>query len=66
MRIYLYREHIEQLNEVSDKQALKIMKDIREAYSLPSARYISVKAYCNYFMTDQEDVLEFLDSKKAS
>lgn len=65
MQLYLYREHIERLNEVSDKMALKIMKDIREAYNLPHTRYISIKAYCNYFMLDREDVLGCLNSKKT-
>ncbi|WP_166963665.1 hypothetical protein [Yeosuana marina] len=66
MRLYLYREHIEQLNEVSDKVALKIMKEIREEYNLPVTRYISIKAYCDYFRQDREDVWKFLNSKKAS
>ena len=65
MRLYLYREHIEQLNEVSDKVALKIMKDIREEYHLPVTRYISIKAYCDYFRLDREDVWHFLSQKKA-
>ena len=66
MRLYLYREHIEQLNEVSDKVALKIMKDIREEFGLPHTRYISIKSYCKYFMLDSEDVLAILNRKKAS
>ncbi|MGZ0017463.1 hypothetical protein [Yeosuana sp. AK3] len=66
MRLYLYREHIEQLNEVSDKVALKIMKDIRVEYHLPNARYISIKAYCDYFRLDREDVWRFLNSRRAS
>ncbi|NCP06505.1 MAG: hypothetical protein GW839_12150 [Flavobacteriales bacterium] len=66
MRLYLYREHIEQLNEVSDKVALKIMKEIREEYHLPVTRNISIKAYCDYFRQDRVDVWKFLNSKKAS
>lgn len=66
MRLYLYREHIEHLNEVSDKIALKIMKDIREEYHLPNARYISIKAYCDYFRLDREDVWRFLNNRRAS
>ncbi|APY10011.1 hypothetical protein BWZ22_01565 [Seonamhaeicola sp. S2-3] len=66
MRLYLYREHIERLNEVSDKGALKIMKDIREEYNLPHTRYISIKAYCDYFMLDREDVWACLEHTKAS
>ncbi|MFL1012235.1 hypothetical protein [Flavisericum labens] len=66
MRLYLHREHIERLNEVSDKVALKIMKDIREEFGLPHTRYISVKSYCKYFMLDREDVWQTLNSKKAS
>ncbi|MFY0714754.1 hypothetical protein J1D01_13845 [Seonamhaeicola sp. NFXS20] len=66
MRLYLYREHIERLNEVSSKVALKIMNDIREAYNLPHTRYISIKAYCKYFMQDREDVWAALEHTKAS
>ena len=65
MQLYLYREHIERLNEVSDKEALNIMKEIREEYNLPRKRYISVKAYCDYFRLDREDVWDYLNSKKA-
>ncbi|NCO64499.1 MAG: hypothetical protein GW849_11545, partial [Flavobacteriia bacterium] len=56
----------EQLNEVSDKVALKIMKEIREEYHLPVTRNISIKAYCDYFRQDRVDVWKFLNSKKAS
>ncbi|WP_372757812.1 hypothetical protein [Mariniflexile sp.] len=66
MRLYLYREHIEQLNLVSDKIALKIMKDIKEEYNLPNVRYISIKAYCEYFMVEREDVYASLNKRKAS
>ncbi|WP_372757287.1 hypothetical protein [Mariniflexile sp.] len=65
MLLYLYREHIERLNAVSDKVALKIMKDIREEFNLPHTRYISVKAYCDYFNLDREDVWKFINSKKT-
>ena len=60
MRLYLHRDDIELLNEVSDKIALQIMQEIRDTYNLPKTRYISVTAYCKYFMVEREDVLEFL------
>lgn len=66
MQLYLYREHIERLNEVSSKVALKIMNDIREEYNLPHTRYISIKAYCKYFMQDEEVVWAALNNKKES
>jgi len=66
MRLYLYREHIEQLNLVSDKNALKIMKDIKAHYHLPNTRYISIKAYCDYFMVERDDVYATLNKRNAS
>lgn len=66
MRLYLYREHIEQLNLVSDKIALKIMKDIKAHFRLPNTRYISTKAYCDYFRVERDDVYATLNKKKAS
>jgi hypothetical protein len=64
MRLYLYRQDIQELNGVSDKTALKTMSDIREEYSLPKTQYISVKAYCQYFRVDKEDVYEKLGGSK--
>ena len=66
MRLYLHRPDIETLNSVSDKQALQIMQDIREQYGLPKTRYISVKAYCEYFRVERDDVHEALSLKNAS
>jgi hypothetical protein len=57
MRLYLYRQDIQKLNGVSDKTALKIMNDIREELKLPKTRYVSVKAYCEYFKVDKEDLI---------
>ena len=56
MRLYLYRQDIQDLNSVSDKTALKIMNDIRETLKLPKTRYVSTKAYCEYFKVDKEDL----------
>ena len=66
MRLYLHRPDIETLNAVSDKQALRIMQNIREEFGLPKTRYISVKAYCEYFMVERDDVLQTLNLRHAS
>ena len=65
MRLYLYRPDIETLNDVSDKQALRIMQDIREEFGLPKTRYISIRAYCQYFLLEPEDVHEALNYKQT-
>ncbi len=62
MRLYLHRQDIQDLNEVSDKTALKTMQDIREEYNLPKTHYISVKAYCEFFRVDKEDVYKKLET----
>ena len=38
------------------------MQDIREEYNLPKTNYISVKAYCQYFRVDKEDVYKKLET----
>jgi hypothetical protein len=65
MRLYLYRQDIEKLNEVSDKEALNIMQDIRRAYKLPKKRYVSINAYCEYFYHNVDLVLEALSVRRA-
>lgn len=60
MRLYVDRQDIQELNNVSEKEALNIMRRIREDYNLPRKRYVSIKAYCKFFMTDQESVLKAL------
>lgn len=60
MRLYVDRQDIQELNNVSEKEALNIMRMIREDYNLPRKRYVSIKAYCKFFMTDQEAVLKAL------
>lgn len=65
MLLYLHRDDIEYLNSVSDKIALQIMQDVRDTYNLPKTRYISISAYCKYFMVEREDVLESLKLKRA-
>jgi hypothetical protein len=65
MRLYLHRQDIQKLNEVSDKEALNIMRDIREAYNLPKKRYISINAYCKYFHHNVDLVLEALSVRRA-
>jgi hypothetical protein len=60
MRLYLYRQDIQELNGVSEKTALKILSDIRQEYNLPKTHSVSVKAYCQYFRVDKEDVLQCL------
>lgn len=60
MRPVLYRQDIEQLNGVSDKEARAIMRDIRRDYKLPKKRYISLNAYCDYFKIKEEYVLKCL------
>ncbi len=64
MRLYLDRQDIEDLNQVSDKTALKIMSDIRNQYNLPKTHYISIKAYSKYFMVDREEVWQKLEDMK--
>ena len=65
MRLYLYRQDIQDLNQVSEKEALSIMRDIREEYKLAKKRYISVHAYCKYFMVPREEVYDALQLKKT-
>jgi hypothetical protein len=65
MRLYLYRQDIQDLNGVSDKTALKIMSDIRQEYNLPKIHSVSVKAYCQYFRVDKDDVYEALGINKT-
>jgi hypothetical protein len=65
MRLYLYRQDIQKLNGVSDKTALKIMNDIRQEYNLPKTHSVSVKAYCQYFRVDKDDVYEALGINKT-
>ena len=60
MKLYLHRQDIEKLNEVSEKEALNIMRDIREYFKLPKKRYVSIKAYCKYFLVDIEQVNKVL------
>ena len=64
MRLYLYRQDIQDLNEVSAKTALKTMQEMREAYGLPKTHSVSVKAYCQYFRVDKEDVYQKLEDAK--
>lgn len=66
MKLYLYRQDIETLNEVCEKEALRIMREIRDTYRLPHKRYISVKAYCKYFLVDRDEVFEAMGWKQAS
>lgn len=66
MRLYLHRQDIQSLNDVSEKEALKIMKDIREEYKLPEKRYISMDAYCRYFKVNKEDVHQVLHIKSKT
>ncbi len=60
MRLYIDRQDIQTLNKVSEKEALNIMRMIREEYNLPKKRYISIKAYCKFFMLNEESVLKAL------
>ncbi|WP_426431349.1 hypothetical protein ACPX19_02770 [Winogradskyella sp. HB-48] len=65
MRLYLYRQDIQDLNQVSEKEALNIMRDIREEYKLAKKRYVSVYAYCKFFMVTREEVYDALQLKKT-
>lgn len=65
MKLYLHRQDIEDLNEVSKKEALTIMREIREEYQLPKKRYISVRVYCDYFRVTPEDVYQVLGYKQT-
>jgi hypothetical protein len=65
MKLYLDRQDIQDLNEVCKKEALAIMRDIREAYKLPKKRYVSVRAYCDYFRVSCEDVYHVLGYKQT-
>lgn len=65
MRLYLHRQDIMKLNEVCDKEALNIMRDIRKAYKLPKKRYVSISAYCKYFHHNVDLVLEALSVRRA-
>ena len=42
------------------------MREIRDTYRLPHKRYISVKAYCKYFLVDRDEVFEAMGWKQAS
>ncbi len=67
MKLNLYRQDIEYLEEVSKKGALTIMRDIREDYGLPKKRYVSVNLYCDFCSKTKEDVwrkLKLLKDKK--
>tara|TARA_R100001377_G_C3177719_1_gene105419 strand:- start:735 stop:953 length:219 start_codon:yes stop_codon:yes gene_type:complete len=64
MRLYLHRQDIQELNEVSGKEALNIMRDIRETYNLPKKRYVSISAYCKYFHQNTDLVLEAISNTK--
>jgi hypothetical protein len=66
MRLYLYRQDIQDLTEESEKTALQIMREIRETHKLPKKRYISVKAYCQYFRVDKDDVYQKLEEIERS
>ena len=66
MRLYLWRQDIQELNGVSAKTALEIMTDIRNTYHLPKKHYVSVKAYCKYFSVDKDDVYEVFDRRRLS
>ncbi|WP_370390807.1 hypothetical protein [uncultured Winogradskyella sp.] len=65
MRLFLDRQDIQNLNKVSEKEALHIMREIRETYKLPKKRYISVRAYCDYFRVSCEDVYHVLGYKQT-
>ena len=66
MRLYLWRQDIQELNGVSAKTALNIITDIRNTYRLPKKHYVSVKAYCKYFSVDKEDIYEVFDRRRLS
>lgn len=66
MRLFLYRQDIQNLNSVSEKEALIIMRDIREDYKLPKKRYISINAYCKYFKVEIKFVLKALQFEKTA
>jgi len=42
------------------------MREIRATYNLPKKRYISVRAYCQYFMVTKEDVYKLLSTAKRA
>jgi hypothetical protein len=65
MKLYLDRQDIQNLNEVSEKEALTIMREIRDEYHLPKKRYISVYSYCDYFRVIPEDVCQLLGYKQT-
>jgi hypothetical protein len=65
MRLFLDRQDIQDLNKVSEKEELHIMREIRETYNLPKKRYISVRAYCDYFRVTPEDVCQVLGHKQT-
>ena len=65
MPIFIYRQDIEILHQCSDKHALQVMKDIREAYQLPKKRYISIDCYCRYFGHKLDTVQDALRLKTS-
>ncbi|MDO1501095.1 hypothetical protein Q2T40_13225 [Winogradskyella maritima] len=66
--LFLHTNDIVVTHEVSIGTARQIIKEVNTHYKSPKRSYISVKAYCDYFLLDKDDVLHCLETyrKKAS
>lgn len=57
---FLYAKDIELVNGVCSKTARQYIKDINRHYNLPQHKFVSLKAYCEYFMADESHIINCL------
>jgi hypothetical protein len=59
---FLYTKDIALINGVCSKTARQYIHDINALYQLPNHKFVSLKAYCDYFMADERHVLTKLEA----
>jgi|GEM_PF-3087334 len=62
-QLFLYTADVMLLMNVCDKTARQTIKDINQHFKLPSQRFVSITAFCEYFMMDSDIVRTVLKEK---
>jgi hypothetical protein len=60
---FLYAKDIELINGVCSKTARQYIKDINAHIGLPQHKFVSLKAFCTYFMADEKHIIAGLKSR---
>ena len=62
-QLFLYTADVMLLMNVCDKTARQTIKDINTHFKLPSNHFVSITAFCKYFMMDAAHVHTVLGNK---